>query len=352
MGDAQMKIRAEQLEKQLTKGLAPVYLLAGEEPLQLAEAADQIRSAARQRGYAERAVLDADGSFDWNRLLAVADSMSLFADHRLIELRLPSAKPGSSGAKVLESYAARPAVDAVLLVSLGRLEPATLRARWFCALERIGVLLQVWPIEGQRLLRWIERRMRQQQLEPHAFATALLAERVEGNLLAAAQEIEKLRLLHGPGPVDLDAVRRSVADSARYDVFDLVSVVLAGDVRRTTRVLEGLRAEGVDPLLVLWALVREVRTLARISFALGQGTALEQCWREHKVWESRKPLVRQALKRYGARQWQSLLAHCAYVDRVNKGVVSGNSWEELLALSMRVAGVEDQAGLSACASAP
>lgn len=328
-----MKVYPEKLDAQLARGLAPVYLVAGNEPLLLEEAADAIRAAARGQGYGDREVLFAETGFDWQRLAAAGASLSLFASKRLLELRLPSGKPGDAGAQALKDYAARPAEDTVLLVLAGKPErtPA-----WVTALEKAGVYVQVWPVDIARLPAWIGQRMRQKGLKPTPDAVQLIASRVEGNLLAAAQEVDKLALLAGPGEVDAETVRTAVADSARFDVFQCVDAALAGEAPRAVRMLEGLRAEGAAVPLLLWALAREVRTLAGLAFQRSRGVPENQLLA--RVWDKRRGLTGQALRRHDARQWRRLIQAVARLDRIAKGAAPGEAWEELIKLVLEIAG--------------
>ena len=332
------QLRADQLAGQLQQSLAPVYFVHGDETLLVNECADAIRAAARAQGYAERQVFSVEAGFDWNSLRAASDSLSLFAERRVLELRLPSGKPGRDGTQILRDYAGRPAADTLLLIVSGKLESAARRSKWVLALEQAGVSIAIWPIEAAQLPGWIDRRMRAHGMRASREALQLIAERVEGNLLAAAQEIEKLYLLHGSGELDVDTVAELVADSARYDVFGLVDAALAGDAGHVQRILSGLRAEGVDPVLVLWALVREIRTLTTMARQL-QSSGLAQVLVSHQVWDKRKPLVSAALQRIRGRQWWHLLQRCAQLDRVIKGRAAGSAWDELLQLALSLAGV-------------
>jgi len=333
-----MQLRLEQLDGDLERQLRPVYLLYGDEPLLVQEAADAIRGRARAAGHTEREVMHADSGFDWNALLAASDSLSLFAERRILEVRLPTGKPGEAGARALRAYAERPAGDTVLMVISAKPEPAARRSAWVKALDRAGAVVPVWPVDARRLPAWIGARMERAGLAPTREAVGLLAERVEGNLLACAQEIDKLRLLHGPGPLDARAVAAAVADSARYDVFTLADAVIAGQAARAQRVLTGLRAEGVEPVLVVWALAREARQLAALAAEVGAGHSVGQVLAAHRIWESRKKLLGQALARHDARFWQARLAECARADRVVKGQAPGNPWDELVQLSLHMAG--------------
>jgi len=331
-----LKLAADRLEAHLKSTLAPVYLLAGDEPLQREEAADAIRAAARGRGHADREVFFAERGFDWNQLSTAGANLSLFASRRLLEVRLPTGKPGDDGAEALSAYAKNPAPDVVLLVISAKLDRGG--GRWAEALERAGVLLSIWPVEAKNLPAWIGRRMQSLGLSPTPEAVTLITERVEGNLLAAAQEVEKLLLLHGPGPVDATAAREAVADSARYDPYALVDAALAGDPRRTAHILRGLEEEGTEPTFILWALTREIRSLASLAWDIHGGLPLQRALAS--VWEKRRTLVQKALGRHQWQHWQQLLASAARVDRVLKGQAAGRPWDELLNLSVSLAGLK------------
>ncbi|MGM0593297.1 MAG: DNA polymerase III subunit delta [Pseudomonadota bacterium] len=338
-----MKLYYDKLATHLKQGLRPIYLLSGDEPLQLMEAGDAIRRHAREAGFAEREVLHHEPGFDWNSLLAASGNMSLFAEQRLIELRLPSGKPGKEGSQALCEYAANPPADNVLMITSGKLDRSAQSSKWFKALDRVGVTLAVWPIEPQALPGWVTQRMRSRGLQPTAEAAQLLAERVEGNMLAAAQEVEKLLLLYGDSgakaAIDVAQVEEGVADSARYDVFELVDTALLGDAPRAARVVQGLRGEGVAPALVLWALLREIRSLAQMAAELEQGAGIESVLPRFRVWKTRMPPVRAGLKRHTRKRWQLLLRRAGRIDRMVKGVEPGNPWDELLQLTLLMAGV-------------
>jgi DNA polymerase-3 subunit delta len=334
-----MKLKPEQISAHLQKNLAPVYMVSGDEPLQVAEVCDAIRARARDRGCSERLVFNVESGFDWNAFLQARDSLSLFAERRVVELRLPSGKPGETGAKILKEYVERPPAGDVLLVISGKIDKDAQRSKWFTALEQAGVVIQIWPLNVAQLPAWIERRMQASGLQPSAEAVTLLAEQVEGNLLACAQEIEKLLLLHGTGAVDAAAVSAVVADSARYSVYDLVDRAMAGEGAAVTRILRGLQGEGEETTLVLWALAREIRSLAGMADELRRGAALDQVLYKNKVWENRKMLVRNTLKRCSPQRLRQLLRQAGKTDRIIKGAAQGNAWDELLQLALGLAGV-------------
>jgi len=270
-----MKIFPDKLEATLKKGLLPIYFLSGDEPLQLGEAANAVRRHAREQGYTEREVMHVDKGFDWNELLMASNSMSLFAEKRVIDLRLPSGKPGKDGGAALVEYAGRPPEDTVLLISSGKVDKRSQSAKWYTALDKVGATLQVWPVETADMPRWLDQRLRSRGLQTEKDAVRVIADRVEGNLLAAAQEVDKLVLLNGTGALSLEQVESAVADSARFDVFGLVDAALEGDAPRLTRMLDGLRGEGVEPILVLWALTRELRSLAGMAAQMESGKGID-----------------------------------------------------------------------------
>ena len=329
-----MKVRPDQIQQHLNKGLQPVYFVCGDEPLQVMETSDAIRAYARAQDFSEREVMDVDKQFDWNQLLDAGNSMSLFAEKRILELRMPSGKPGKAGSQVLLDYLQRPADDAVLIITSGKLEGSSKNTKWFKALDQVGVIIQCWPVATHELPRWIEQRMRAKGMTPGPEAVALIVERVEGNLLAAAQEIDKLFLLYGPAQLGLEDVTAAVADSARYSIYDLVDSALTGDLARTSRIVGGLKNEGIEPVLALWALSREVRMLTSISEAnMSQDAAMAKA----RVWDNRKPLLRKALARHSSAKWKMFLKRCARIDKVIKGVELGRPWDELLTLSTQIA---------------
>ena len=333
-----MRARLQDLDKQLAGGLAPVYVVSGDEPLQVGEAADAVRAAARAAGYTNRERFEAGTGFDWDRLAAEANSLSLFAEQKIIDLRIPGGKPGKDGGAALAGYCAAPPPDTLLLVTLPRLDRAQLNSKWVKALENAGVLVQIWPIEGRQLVPWIEQRLRRAGLRPGPQVAALLAERVEGNLLAANQEIEKLLLLHGPGDIDAEGLAAAVADSARYDVFELVDSALRGEPARCVRILAGLRGEGVAPPVVLWALARELRGLLGLAQELARGISADQAMTRARVWDKRKPVLGAGLKRLRPAELRQLLARCQSIDGVIKGIRRDDPWRWLEQAVLQLAG--------------
>lgn len=335
-----MRVRPHELANHIQRqGIAPIYLISGDEPLQLNETADTVRSAARARGFTGRDVLEAGPRFDWSELTAEANSLSLFAEQRIIDLRVPSGKPGRDGGKALSEYAARPPEDTLLLITLPKLDKGQTSSKWLKALEARGVFIQIWPIEGNRLQPWIEQRMRQAGLTPGPEVVAMLTERIEGNLLAAAQEIDKLQLLHGAGVITLEQLQESVADSARYDVYGLVDAALEGRVGRVVRMLNGLKAEGTAAPVVLWALAREIRMLCSLAQQVAQGRSAQQAVAgTREVWDKRKPLVSKGLQRLNLGQWRQLMRLCGLADRAIKGQDRQDPWLLLQRICSGMAG--------------
>jgi DNA polymerase-3 subunit delta len=284
-------------------------------------------------------VMHVEAGFDWSSLLAASNSLSLFAEQRLLELRLPSGKPGKEGGKALADYAANPPSDTVLLITSGKIDRRSQGSKWYKALDAAGVTMQIWPIEATALPGWVMQRMRSRGMQPEPQAAQLLAERVEGNLLAAAQEVDKLLLLYGEGPISAEQVEEGVADSARYDIFELVDTALLGDAARTSRMIEGLRAEGVESILVLWALLRECRSMAQMAESLSQGGSVDAVMGQFRVWDKRKGPVRAGLKRHNLKRWLQLVRRGGRIDRIIKGGEPGNPWDELLQLALLMAGV-------------
>lgn len=332
-----MRLRLEQLATHLKRQLAPVYLVCGEEPWQLGEAARMVRTQALGQGF-EREVLDQEANFDWSALAVAADALSLFASRRLIELRLGAATLGQDGSAAVRRYCERIAPDTVLLIIAPQLDRKDLKAKWAQEVERVGVLVQVWPLEGARLAAWLGERLGAAGFQPAPGVAALLAERVEGNLLAAVQEVEKLRLLREPGPLDEAGLLAAICDQARFDLYDLTDAALAGDRVRVARVLGGLMGEGTAAPLVLWVLARELRLLAAAAFAQAQGRDPEQTLAEQRVPDMRHAAILRALRRLPLAQVQALLRRCAEADRAIKGLTGDDPWLVLHRIADGLAG--------------
>ncbi|WP_374422482.1 DNA polymerase III subunit delta [Chromobacterium sp.] len=317
----------------LGKGLAPLYLVHGEEALLALEAADALRQAAREQGYQEREVLTVEAGFDWSQLRDAMSSVSLFAERKLLEIRIPNGKPGTEGAEALQQLAAQPPQDTVTLITLPKLERAQQQSKWFQALEKLAVTVEARPVGRAELPSWISRRLKAQGQSLGGEALAFFVDRVEGNLLAARQEVDKLALLYPAGELTLEQLRAAVANVARFDVFHLSESWLAGDVPRVLRMLDGLMAEGEAPVLVLWSLTEDVRMLLRLRQGLKDGRNARDMARELRLWGDKQRLAEPALRRIGPRKLMTALDECARIDRQIKGVEAGDPWRTMRGLA-------------------
>ena len=323
-----MQLKPPQLADHLSQHLAPCYLISGDEPLIVQECADAIRTAARAASCTERQRITISGKDDWLELGHSAGSLSLFADRKLIEVQLPSGKPGTEGSKAIQEYLAGEQEDVLLIIS-GRIDKQSQKSKWYVALDQAGAVLPVWPISPAELPGWIAARMKTAGLTADNDAVTLLAERLEGNLLAASQEIEKLRLLHGEQTITAELVADTVSDNARYDAFRLVDVALSGDSRGAVRTLRGLRAEAIQPPVLLWALSREVRLLADLKREIAGGTPVNTALSQRGVWRNRQALVRSAMNRLGGRDLAEMQALSFHADGASKGFMQGEPWSLL-----------------------
>jgi DNA polymerase-3 subunit delta len=333
-----VQLRAEQLEPHLGRSLAPIYVVHGDEPLIALEAADAVRAAARARGFTDREVFEPGRSFDWSELAHSLASLSLFGGKKIVELRLPGGKPGAQGGAAIAQYCERPSPDILLLVSLPRLDRMSQSSAWFGALSSAGVVVDVWPVERSRLAAWIAERLARQRQRAPREALEFLADRVEGNLLAAHQEVQKLALLAPEGELGLDTVREAVANVARYDAYAAGEALLGGDAARYLRIVDGLKSEGEAPTLVLWTLSEELFALARIQAGAAAGRPVDELMRENRVWGPRQRPMKAAAARVRPQAVQRALAHAAGIDRAIKGVGPGQPWDEFLKLAQTLEG--------------
>ena len=333
-----MQLRAEQLDSHLKSGVKPLYVVHGDEPLLALEAADAIRAAARAAGAADREVLVVEPGFKWDAFLGANANASLFGDRKCVDLRIPSGKPGTEGAKALAAYAANPNPDNITLVSLPRLDRATQSSDWFSALAETGVTIAVYPVERDALPGWIAARLTRQKQRASRETLAFLAEACEGNLLAARQEIEKLALLLPAGELDHAAVEAAVADVARFDVFELSEAWLAGDASRVVRILRALQAEGDAPTLPIWQLSEDVHAIAVVTAMVRSGTPASAAVRNARVWGKRQSALERAVTRVAPSAIASMLVALARLDALAKGIGIGNAWDELETLALTLAG--------------
>ena len=335
-----MKISGDNLASSLARQLQTIYLVSGDEPLLVNEAADAIRATARKQGFEERELHVVERGFDWQGLIANSRSMSLFAQRKIVEIRMANAAPGEQGADAIVELAGEPSPDTLVLIITAKLDGRTQSSRWVSAVEKNGVLVQVWPIDLPRLPAWIRERLGRHKLQADPAAASLLAERVEGNLLAAHQEIEKLALLLPPGPISAETVLDAVADSARFDVLQLGEAAMRGQTARALRILEGLRGEDVEPTLVLWAVNKDLQWIARARGLMRRGQSAESAMNALYVWRPRQNAMGQALSRMNGHTLRNLLLDAERVDRTIKGVEKGDPWLALERLVARLAGVK------------
>ena len=329
-----MQLRPQDLAAHLARTLAPLYVVHGDEPLAAIEAADAIRAAARRAGCEEREVFIVEQHFRWDAFVAANANLGLFAARRLIDVRIPSGKPGAEGAAALERHAQNLPAENVTLISLPRVDRATQSSPWFTALAECGVTVAVAPIERNALPQWIAGRLARNGQRASGDTLAFLADRCEGNLLAARQEIEKLALLLPEGQIAQDDVERAVANVARYDVQELSLAWLCGDAARTLRIVDGLRSEGEPITLVAWQLGEDLHALAAVHEAMQQGQSLATAIRNVRVWGRRQSALERAARRIDASRVLPLVASLARLDALAKGLGRGEPWDALVGIAL------------------
>lgn len=336
-----MQLRLDALDAHLAKSLAPLYVITSDEHLLALEAADKIRKAARAQGLSEREVLVAERYFKWGELLAANQSQSLFGDRKLIELRIPSGKPGKDGSQALQEYVGSLNPDNVTLITLPKLDWQTAKAAWVGALQQAGAYIDIPLVERAHLPAWISMRLATQQQSADKQSVEFIADRVEGNLLAAHQEIQKLGLLYPAGKLSFEQVQDAVLNVARYDVFKLNEAMLSGDSARLVRMIEGLKGEGEALPLVLWAMAEEIRTLLKLRAGVAQGKALGMLMKEYRIWGPRERLMEPALRRLKLPMLEAALQEAAQIDKMVKGLrakaFAGDAWDAMLQLGLKVA---------------
>ena len=330
-----MALRAEQLAGSLKRGLAPVYLVGGEEPLLLLECCDQIRVAAREQGFVERELLQVERGFDWSELRQAA-TPGLFASRKIIDLRLRTGKPGREGARVLTEWAAEPDPDMLLMVSCEQWDKGSRSSKWASRLEKAGQRIDIWPIKAQELPRWLEQRMLKHGMHPEPEVLRILADRLEGNLLAARQEIDRLALIKGAGTVTVDDVMKVVADSSRFDGFALAEHMLTGNLRDGLRVAAGLKRMDTPLPMLLGALLRELKIVETYRLAVRGGEAESVVFRRLNVWQNRQQNVRTAARRLDTRKLFGAFKMLSLIDRQSKGRAEGDPWQSIDTLLIQV----------------
>ena len=342
-----MRLSVEQLPHFLARAenFKPVFFLSGEEPLQMMEAADAIRSTAQQLGYTEREILQVDNGFNWNCLLESSNALSLFSEKKILDLRLSNATPGVAGSKVLREYLANIPNDKILLIQTDKLDARAKNAAWVKALDKAGVMIQVWKLSPAQTSLWVANRIRQYGMRVNQDAVHFLSERIEGNLLAAAQEIQKLHLLYGAGDISLAQVQASVSDSSRFNVFDFSDAIMLGDSKRIWHILQHLQQEGVAIPLVLWILSNLSRQLYNACFQLKQGVNRTDILNQIPYPQRKKFQIALQRLQYNT-NWNAILAKNAEIDRLSKGLSeegycgSDRLWANLLELALLLAGIQ------------
>ncbi|WP_394781421.1 DNA polymerase III subunit delta [Undibacterium sp.] len=336
-----MQLRFDAVDAHLAKSLAPLYVITSDEHLLALETADKIRRAARSQGFLERDILTVERSFKWGALLAANQSQSLFGDKKLIDLRIPTGKPGKDGGQALQDYVSHLSPDNLTLITLPKLDWATQKAAWVGSLQQAAVYIDIPLVERAQLPSWISMRLSLQGQSADRQSLDFIADRVEGNLLAAHQEIQKLGLLHPQGKLSFEQIHDAVLNVARYDVFKLNEAMLAGDVPRLVRMLEGLKGEGEALPLVLWAVAEEIRSLLKLKSGMNQGRPLGMLLKEYRIWGPREKLMAPALNRVSQTTLEAALQDAAQVDKMVKGLrakdFAGDAWDAMLQLGLRIA---------------
>lgn len=333
-------LRPEKLNASLQQHIAPVYLVSGDETLLVQEACDSIRQTAKKNGYLERELYHSEGNFDWHYLSQSLNSLSLFSDKKIIEVRIANGKIDDTASKVIQDFCAQAPDDTLLLLVMPKLDKRSQGYAWHKAIENCGHTVAVWPVSPEMLPRWIDQRLQSAGMKADPAAIEVLCTKVEGNLLAAVQEIEKLKLLGITDIINSATMASAVMDSARYSVFTLVDRALAGDSRGAVRTLQGLQGEGLAPLTIVWALSREVKTLIAVREAMDAGDSFDFAAKKSGVWDSRKQIIRGAAQRLKLAQLQTIHRLIALADRSVKGMAQDDEWNILLDVVLNLAGVQ------------
>lgn len=329
-----MRIKLEQLTQTLKNQSTSLYTFSGNEPLLIQEATDQVRIFAREHGYTERELFTIDQHFNWSDLLSACNNRSLFGDRKFIDIRIPSGKPGKEGSKAIEAYCKALPPDAITLVTLPRIDKQGQASKWFKTLESTGVFVPLYPIDRDQLPEWLSQRLARQHQKTTPATLQFLADRLEGNLLAAHQEMQKLALLYPNGELSFDQVKDVVLNVARYDVYQLADALISGDSIRYHRILSGLQEEGTAPLLILATLTEQIRQLITIRKGLNSGQSPDQLLLKARIWGERQKIFLTAAKRTSSHALLRKLCRAAQIDRIIKGVVQGDVWDELLQLGL------------------
>jgi DNA polymerase-3 subunit delta len=335
-----MKIQYDQLSANLIRSIAPLYLIAGEEILLVQEAEQSIYAAAKKAGFDEQLRFTIDTGFDWSVFQQAIQNTSLFSNKQCISLNFTAGKLSEAGKKILTDYLQKPSADKLLIIRAGKLDAALQKTTWYKAAEKIGVVIPVWPLTAAQLPAWIQQRLNKVGLQADAEGLQLLAMRTEGNLLATAQEIEKLSLMYPSGRLTIVQIQEASSNNARHNVFSLIDAILQGKPPAIINILQGLKGEAIEPILVLWALTREARQWAGWLQAIQKGQTLAQLVMGNFMLEKRKGLIGRILQHHSLTSIYSCLQHASYIDKAIKGAAKGQVWDELSTLSLSLAGVK------------
>jgi len=322
-----MKISSENLSNELTKNFLNCYLISGDEPLLVQESHDLIRKKAYTEGFITRESYDQTQSLNWQEIINSSSNMSLFSDKKIIEIRFISSKPGREAINSIIDLIGRLNQDLMLIISMPKLDKASLSAKWCQNIQKKGAIIQIWPLKSNEFPFWLEKRIKAAGLNATREAILILADRVEGNLLAAAQAIEKLKLYLGDGSVSEAVMQKVVSDDSRYDVYKLIDAILVGDIQLSLRVLQSLQNESMDAVVIIWALNRELRLLSKLSFAIESGANQNEVMQSYRIWSSRQNIVSLCLDRHRVSNFHSMIKACAHADNIAKGQEQGDKWQ-------------------------
>lgn len=331
-----MKLTYFQLEQHLAQQLAPIYIVSSDELILKQDAINLIRQAAKQAGFNERIRLMPEAGYDWEQLYAVLYSNSLLADKNLIELDFRNITPNKVASKILQEYAAKPLSDKILLIDISKVDDKISKSAWYKALEKAGMVIPIWPPQRNQLPQWIVQRAKKYKLVMLPDAANLLADFIEGNLAAAAQVIEKIYLLKPDGPINAEFIKTILTDESRFSVFDFIEHLVAGNKARMLHILESLRQEGIEPVLILWGITRELRILAELAREIKQGAVIEKLFQKHRIFMRRDAAMRKFLTKYSESDCLNFLMQAGEIDKIIKGAAPKNIWDELQLFSLQL----------------
>ncbi|MGI9269533.1 MAG: DNA polymerase III subunit delta [Porticoccus sp.] len=335
-----MNLKAEQLDEHLSsQGLSETYIISGDESVLVQDCADTIRRQAAANGYSERKVFNVDSKFDWNTILFEVDNMSLFSEKKFMEIRIISGKPGEKGSKIIQEYLQKIPKKTLTLFISPKLDRSTNKSKWFTAITKAGISVQIWPIASIQLPHWLKNQLDRYGIAVSDKALRVLTDKVEGNLLAATQEIEKLKLLGPEGEISAEAMSSLIIDNAKFNVFILLDEMMEGNAKKSCRILQGLRDEGTDITIILWAITRDIRILIKATEAISAKKNVDSLLQKLGVWDKRNSLIKKTISRISMRQLEQMLRLAGGIDRAIKGLRQGAPWDELTTLVLALCGV-------------